>query len=84
MIKVAYAWVICNPDTSQVWFSPPASNASDAWAVAEQWEQWMQGGRDISGWKEHMKDCGWKATRAQIEFNHRATRPQQAKETNYG
>lgn len=60
-----YCWMICHPKMG-VWFSPPASNAKDAWDNCRDWEMFMQGGRPVKEVIAEMKCEGWRAKRVEI------------------
>jgi hypothetical protein len=59
-------WMLCHP-TIGLWYSPPASNAPDAWSNARQWEQYLSGGQPTIGWYEEMRMKGWRAKQVEIK-----------------
>ena len=67
MEKLDSVWMIVDM-SGNVWYSPPATNAADAWDNARQWEQWCKGGQCIIGWTEEMKLCGYRAKKVEISI----------------
>lgn len=70
MTAIYKVWMIVHP-TKGFWYSPPASNATEAWSNAKDWEQFLAGGQFTTDWIEDKKREGWRAKEVNIALYNR-------------